>query len=156
MTFAKLVGHPAKVGKPGEIHTTQVNALGLEAKDGDGNTWKYLQGIAAVAEGVWVTYSAAYVAKILTANDVGPVAVASAAILASQFGWFMVDGDYTTASSDTVAAANGLFIDATPGRVDDDSVAGDFVNGAIARGADATNVLAVHLSRPYVTNTVPA
>jgi hypothetical protein len=156
MTFAKLVGHPAKVGKPGEIHTVQVNPLGMESKDADGNTWRYLQGIAAVAEGVWVTYSAAQVAKILTADDVGPVAIASAAVLASQFGWFMVDGDYTTASSDTVAAANGLFIDGTPGRVDDASVAGDFVNGATARAADVANVLAVHISRPYVTNTVPA
>jgi hypothetical protein len=97
-----------------------------------------------------------YTAVRLIADAVGFVSIAPAAIVASSWGWCMIYGFYTTANSDTVAGAGGLFIDGTTGRVDDQSVAGDFVNGAVSTAADTANKLPVHISYPYVTNTVPA
>lgn len=144
-------------GKPGDIDTVQRNPLGATAKDVDGNEWIYLAGVASCVEGDWVTFNATtYVAVRLIADAVGKVAIAPAAIVAANWGWFLRDGFYPTANSDTVAAAGGLFIDGTTGRVDDQSVAGDFVNGAVSLGADTANKLAVQISYPYVTNTVPA
>lgn len=157
MTYSGFFTDRAAVGKPGEIHTSQLNPLGMEAVDGDGNTWIYLVGAASMVADNWVSFNAAtYTAIRLVADAVGRVAIASAAVLAANWGWFMVKGFYTTADSDTVAAAGGLFIDGTTGRVDDASVAGDFVNGAVSLGADTANKLSVHLNMPYVTNTVPA
>lgn len=156
--MAQFVGHGlAAVGAPGDIHTTQRNPLGMRLIDTDGNEWVYLAGVASCVEGDWVTYNATtYVAVRLTANAVGMVAIAPAAIVAADWGWFLVKGFYATANCDVVAAAGGLFIDATDGRVDDDSVAGDFVNGAVSTAASSANKVAVQISHPYVTNTVPA
>lgn len=147
----------AFVGATTDIHTTQRNMLGARAFDSVGNEWVYLAGVASCLLGDWVSYNAAtYVAVRLAADAVGLVAIAPVAILAANWGWFIIYGFYATSNSDTVAAAGGLFIDGTTGRVDDASVAGDMVYGAVSTAADATNVLPVHLSYPYVTNTVPA
>ena len=155
---AFFVGHPlAAVGKPGDIDTDQRNPLGMEAVDGVGNVWIYLAGVASCLVDDWVSFNTtSYVAVRLAADAVGRVAIAPAAIVAANFGWFLVKGFYATSNSDTTAAAGGLFIDGTAGRVDDASVAGDFVNGAVSTGADVANKLPVHINYPYVTNTVPA
>lgn len=146
----------AAVGAPGEIHTEQKNMLGLEATDLAGNVYIYLKGVASCLVDDAVSFNATtYVAVRLIADAAGFVAIASAAIVATNWGWFLIKG-FGTVNSDTVAAAGGLFIDGTTGRVDDVSVAGDFVNGMVSTGADATNKLPVHLDHPYVTNTVPA
>lgn len=147
----------AFVGATTDIHTAQKNPLGARAFDSSGNEWIYLAGVASCVEGDWVSYNATtYVAVRLAADAVGQVAIAPAAILAANWGWFMIWGFYATSNSDTVSAAGGLFIDGTTGRVDDASVAGDFVNGAVSTAADSTNKLPVHITYPYVTNTVPA
>lgn len=151
-------GHTLAVaGKVGDVDTVMKNELGARAVALDGNEYIYLAGVASCVEGDWVTFNtSAYVAVRIVADAIGFVAIAPAAILAANWGWFLVKGFYATANSDTVAGANGLFIDGTTGRVDDQSVAGDMVFGAVSAGADATNKLAVHISYPYVTNTVPA
>ena len=156
--MAQFVGRGlAGTGAPGDIHTAQRNPLGLRLVDDSGNEWIYLAGVASCVEGDWVSFNtSAYVAVRLAADAVGLVAIAPAAILAANWGWFLVRGFYATSNSDTVAAAGGLFIDGTTGRVDDASVAGDFVNGAVSTAADTANKLPVHITYPYVTNTVPA
>lgn len=146
----------AAVGAPGDIHTSQKNPLGMEAVDDSGNVYIYLAGVASTLVDDVVTFNATtYQSVRIVADAVGRVAIASAAIVASNWGWYLVKG-FGTANSDTVAAAGGLFIDGTTGRVDDASVAGDFVNGMVSTGADVANKLPVHLNHPYVTNTVPA
>lgn len=146
----------AAVGAPGEIHTEQKNPLGLEATDNAGNVYIYLAGVGSTLVDDVVTFNATTFQSVrILADAVGRVAVASAAIVASNWGWYLVKG-FGTANSDTVAGAGGLFIDGTTGRVDDQSVAGDFVNGMVSTGADVANKLPVHLNYPYVTNTVPA
>jgi len=146
----------AAVGIPGEVHTSLKNKLGTRMTDDSGNEYIYLAGVASCVLDDVVTYNATtYVAVRIVADAVGGVAIASGAILAANWGWFLIRG-FGTANSDTVAAAGGLFIDGTTGRVDDASVAGDFVNGMVSTGADVANKLPVHLNYPYVTNTVPA
>lgn len=138
------------------VHATKRYRVGTIKTDPNGNQYIYLKGAANVAANVVVSYNTtSYVAVLLAADAVGLVGIAQAAVLAANWGWFLIYG-FGSASSDTVAAAGGLFIDGTAGRVDDQSVAGDFVNGMLATGADATNVLPVQLNFPYVTNTVPA
>lgn len=144
-------------GTPPEIHTAQQNPLGMLAEDDLGNEYIYLAGVASCLIDDWVSFNATtYVAVRLVADAVGLVAIAPAAILAANWGWFLRRGFYATANSDTVAAAGGLFIDATAGRVDDASVAGDMIYGAVSTGADVANKLPVHICFPYVTNTAPA
>ena len=155
---AILVGHPMAVGGViTGVDTTQLNPLGMRVRTDDAKEFIYLAGVAAQVSGDWNTFNAAtYIAIRLAADAVGLVAIAMGAVLAANWGWYQVYGFNTVSRSDTVAGAGGLFIDGTVGRVDDASVAGDFVNGAVSTGADTANVLPVHISYPYVTNTVPA
>lgn len=139
------------------VHAAKRFRLGTEKTDIAGNVYVYLKGGTSVAADAWVSFTTTYAAVLLAADQIGRVAIAQATVdTTSKFGWFLVKGFYTTANSDTVAGANGLFIDGTAGRVDDQSVAGDFIVGAFATGADATNKLPVYIDHPYVTNTVPA
>lgn len=142
-------------GIPGEIHTVQKNEVGTIATTHLGQTYVYLSGVASTLVDDWVTYTALFAAVRLIADAVGPVAIATAAIVASNWGWYLIKGSYATANSDTVAAAGSLWIDGTTGRVDDASVAGDNVYGAASTGADATNKLPVLISFPFVTNGTP-
>jgi hypothetical protein len=151
----------AAVGLPGDIDTVARNPIGQRCQFVDATQglqeYVYLKGVASCLLGDSVTFNTnAYTAVRIIADAVGRVAVAPAAIVAANWGWFLIFGFYPTANSDTVAAAGGLFIDGTTGRVDDASVAGDFINGMVSTGADVANVLPVHLNYPYVTNTVPA
>lgn len=146
----------ANTGLITDVHTTQLNPLGMRVQDDAGNEYVYLQGIGSLAANEVVTYNATtYIVARILADAVGQVAVAQAAVLANQFGWFLIYG-FGSCASDTVAGAGGLFIDGTTGRVDDSSVAGDMIFGMVSTGADASNVLGVHLMYPYVGNTVPA
>ena len=151
------MGHAlASVGSVTDVDTVQRNPLGARIQTVEGNEFVYLAGVASCVANDVVSYNTtSYVAVRLAADAVGLVAVAKAAVLAANWGWFQIYG-FSSANSDTVAGAGGLFIDATAGRVDDASVAGDFVNGMVSTGADVANVCPVHLSYPYVTNTVPA
>lgn len=157
MANLKTGGARASIGAIGDIDTAQRNPLGMLQTTDDNNVFVYLPGVAAAAAGTWVSYNAStYVPIVLVADAVGFVAISTAAILAVNWGWFQVYGFNTVSKSDTVAAAGGLFIDGTAGRVDDASVAGDMIYGAMSTGADTANVLPVHINYPYVTNTVPA
>lgn len=159
----KLIGHVlAVVGQPGDIDgpTTvatsnglgQRNPLGARAFDDQGNEYVYLAGVASTLIYDAVTYNAStFQSTRLTANAVGPVAGALAAVVAGCWGWYQIYGPGTL-NSDTVAGAAGLFIDATDGRVDDAGVAGDWISGLWSTAADATNILPVFFAYPGVYN----
>lgn len=132
------------------VDTTQSADLGTKAVDQDGNEYIYLQGVAAVVNGSVVSFDEAGVTTLLAAGAVGRVAVAKAAIIANTFGWFQVYGTNTEVSTGTVVGDLPCYIDATPGRVAEAAVAGDWVSGAITRSADTANVATVELSYPAV------
>lgn len=130
-------------------------ALGEIVTDQLGKQYIFLTGVASTVAGSWVTFDEAYLTTLLAANAVGPVGVAMAATVASTYGFYQIYGHCATSASDTVAAGDvALYIDGTAGRVDDAVVAGDLVVGAFAMDADATNVLPVFLSFPFVTNVL--
>ncbi len=141
------------------VHSAKRFRLGTKKRAMGGNEYIYLAGVTSLGVRDVVSFNTTgYIAVRLAADAVGQVALASSVAVpttATTYGWFLIWG-FGSANSDTVAAAGGLFIDGTTGRVDDASVAGDFVNGMVSTGADATNVLPVQLQYPYVTNTVPA
>lgn len=131
-----LVGNPqASAGLVTDIDTTQRNVLGQRAQDNAGNEYIYLQGVASLAAGDLVTYDEAGLTTRSVASAVGPCAVAKAAVLANQFGWFCIVGSVTLNTGAAVADNAKLFLHATAGTVDDASVAGDQVVGAWARSA---------------------
>lgn len=147
----------AVVGKFGDIHTSARNALGARYQDEQGNEYVYLLGVASTVLNDAVTYNATtYQTVRAIADAVGFIAIAGAAVLATQFGWYQIYGFGSVNTKTSIAAANGAFLTVTGGQLDDASVAGDFVNGLVYTGVDVALVAPVHLSYPYVTNTVPA
>lgn len=149
----------AVVGKSGDIHSTTLprNALGARYQDEQGNEYVYLLGVVATALNDAVTYNATTYQTVRALNDqVGKIAIATAAVLAGQWGWYLIYGFGSVNTKTSIAAANGAFLTTTAGALDDASVAGDFVNGLVFTGVDVALVAPVHLTYPYVTNTVPA
>jgi len=132
--------------------TTPVHPVGTRAFDTDGNEYIYLLGVATTAAGNWVSFDEAHVTTLLTANAVGRVGIAMAAIVAASYGWYQIYGKNTIAMTDTIVADQPLYIDGTAGRADDAAVAGDWICGAWSRSADATNVATVELNYPAVHN----
>lgn len=126
--------------------------VGTRALDASGNEYVYLLGVASTGAGSWVTFNESYATALLTANAVGPVAIAMAAIVAGKYGWYQRYGVNTVAKTDTVAADLQLYIDGTDGRADDADVAGDAIINAISMTADTSNVATVFIAYPCVTN----
>lgn len=151
-----VVGQPGDIDGPTSVASSnglgQRNHLGARAFDDAGNEYIYLAGVASTLIYDAVTFnSASFATARLTANAVGPVAGALAAVIAGCWGWYQVYGNGTL-NSDTVAGASGLYIDATDGRVDDAGVSGDWIEGLWSTAADATNLLPVFFDYPGVYN----
>lgn len=136
-----------------DVHTTKRFRLGTRKSDVAGGEYIYLKGVASNAAGKFVVYDEDFTTTLLTADEVGPVAVSMAAFDATtEFGWGQIYGKNTIASSDTTSADLSLFIDGTAGRVDDADVAGDSIHGCFSMTADTANVLTVWLNYPWVSN----
>lgn len=143
----------ASVGALTQVDTTAQNPLGsLRYDPATGKVYIYLQGIGSTVAGDVVTYDEAYLTTRASAGAVGPVAVALAAVVASSYGWYQVEGSATVNVSAAVADNAKLFLTATAGNLDDTSVAGDQVIGMIARSAagGAGTITAQLFSRPIV------
>lgn len=139
------------------VDSSKTDVLGQRRKDEVGNEYIYLAGAASTAAGKWVTFDESFATTLLTANAVGPVAIAMSAVdSTSKYGWYQIYGVNTIASTDTVAADKQLYIDGTAGRADDANVAGDLILGAYSLTADTTNVATVHISYPTVTDVLGA
>ena len=117
----------------------------------------YCKGVASVVEKDWcVIPSDNFVAVRAVANSIGPVGVAMAAITASFYGWFQINGK-ALGKCLTQFADNGyVYLTATAGSIDDASVAGDWISGAV--GASTAVVGDLHaefeLSRPFAGQRV--
>lgn len=98
----------------------------------------YLPGLALTAIGETVIYDLnAGTTKRAVAGDRGPCAVAMAANVANQYGWYQIGG-LAVMKSGAVAAAGSVYLTATAGTVDDAVVAGDKIDGARFKTADGT------------------
>jgi hypothetical protein len=154
--MALLTGHVnATVGDTTVIQTVSGrNVLGTRSFDAAGNEYIYLQGIASTIVGSWVVFtSATFITTLTVANSKGRVAVASAAVLASQYGWYMICG-LATGSVATGAAAGKVWVTATPGRVDNTDVGTDIIVGALQVGATGSNLATFELNYPFCHNEI--
>jgi len=130
-----------------DTSTTQNLALGTRAKGFSPTEgvaeFIYLLGVASTLMGSWVTYLPDnWGTKLLTADDIGPVAVAMSANVASQYGWYMIYGKVDAKAKD-VADNGKVYIDTTPGTCDDALVNGDHVHNATWASADDTGAASV-------------
>lgn len=153
--MAQLSGHKQIFHSTTPIIDTSLKTnLGTRALDVDGNEYVYLQGIASTVAGDWVVYDEDYLTTRLVSGEVGPIAIAMAAITASSYGWYQIYGVNTIARTDTIAADSALYANGTAGRVDDLGVVGDLVIGAYSMTADTSNVATVFINYSSVSNEV--
>lgn len=120
---------------PGPLTTIDATArvpLGTVVEDNRGREFIYLGGVASTVAGSFVTYSVGtFLTTLTVAGTNGKCAVAMAAVLAGQFGWYCVKGQVgcVTAAA-TVVNAAVFIVAASPGVVDDAVVATDRIENA--------------------------
>lgn len=117
----------------------------------------YAKGVASVAEKNWVGIpSDNYTLVRGVANGNYPMGVAMAAITASYYGWVQISGKGLGSCLTQFADNGAVYLTATAGSIDDASVAGDWVVGAV--GASGAVVGDLHaefeLSRPFAGQRV--
>lgn len=152
--MASFVSLPPVVGGSTDIHTVAQNVLGQKASDAAGNEYIYLKGVASLVANDWVFFDeSTYATTRTVANSKGPVAIAQAAVLAGQFGWFARVGVFT-GNVATGALAGKVWVTATAGRVDNTDVAVDLVLNAIQRSATAANLATFAIQNPFCMNEV--
>ncbi|HYE17086.1 MAG TPA: hypothetical protein VEA69_01460 [Tepidisphaeraceae bacterium] len=141
---------------PTHVDAEQKYPKGEIGYDNAGNEYIYLPGVSSCAARDAVVFDEDYATTRLAPDEVGPVAIATAAVDATtKFGWFGRKGVFAV-NSDTVAADAILFIDTGAGRVDDASVAGDTIIGLYSMTTDtysgAANITKCYANYPQVTN----
>lgn len=137
-----LAFQPSQAGEIGQqplslTDTTKRHPLGKRCKFIDPTYGEieciYLQGVAAVAAGDQVIYDPKNFNTVrAVAASRGPVAVAMAAVVALQFGWFAVQGlvPVNTTAAGTGAGNSGLATTATAGQSTVSGAAGQKISGA--------------------------
>ena len=152
MSFGYFVGASAAQGRPGEIHTSQKNDLGAVRPGNDGSEYIYLKGCASLADGEWVTYQPGeFIASRLVAGAKGAVAIATAAVVAADYGWFLIVGSDTAVCESSIVSNANVYATATAGRADDAIVKNDQIKGAKTTTAGVAGATAtVVVNRPYI------
>ena len=120
-----------------DVSTTQKVQLGA-TYEYLGNVYIYLQGVASVAVGSWVTYNSAFATALLTTTEAAklkPMAVAMAAIVANDYGWFQIFGEASVLALANGTAETALYTSATAGSSDIVSTSQTKINRAIYRAA---------------------
>lgn len=125
-----------------------------------GGEFIYLKGIGSTAVGSWVTYNLDDGSStLLAANAIGPVAVAMSANVASQYGWYQIQGKAIGKALTGFLDNANVYATATAGSVDDAVVAGDRVKGAVGASAvdtPSTGLAEFEIARPFMDDAVAA
>ncbi len=131
----------------GTTSTTQEHPLGfrIKARDVSGTRGEaefiYLKGVASTVVGSIVLIKDDFTTSLAAARDKGAMALATAAIVANNYGWYQIRGTGVAASG-TVAANAPCYL-AGGGTVDDAVVAGDQIIGMRTNTADDTSTCLV-------------
>jgi hypothetical protein len=146
-------------GAPGEVHDSAQNPLGIEVwfYDTVNNVLKqyiYLAGVASTVATDWVHYDEAGATTRAIANGKGPMAIATAAVVATKYGWYGVKGTFSANVATSDADNSIQYLTATAGRADDAVVSGDLIANAILRSAESGNVAQAQIDHPYTTDTL--
>ena len=135
-----------------EVDATKKHRLGTRRRSVDNKEFIYLSGVGSVVAEDFVVFDENFGTTRAIADEVGPVAVAMAAVDATtEYGWFQIYG-VATGDTATVAADKTLYLTATAGRLDDTDVAGDAVHGVFSMAADTANSCSVWLNYPFVAD----
>ncbi len=153
-----LIGQPIADSSTAARHAPGAVVRAKDPVYGSGE-FVYLKGIGSTVVGSVVIYNPDdFSTSLLVANDIGPVAVAMSANLASQYGWYQIQGK-AVVKAGTVADNSNVYATATPGQVDDAVVAGDRVKNAKFASADGTpsaGLAECELWRPFMDDGVAA
>jgi len=160
-----IVSPPLLGSQPiAETSTTQRHPLGTIVTATDpvylAGEFIYLAGVASTVVGSFVTYNMDDgTTTLLAANAIGPVAVAMSINVASQYGWYQVQGKAVVKVSALFADNGNLYATATPGEADDAVVAGDRIKrakGASAIGTPSAGLAEAEIDRPFMDDAVAA
>lgn len=124
-----------------ELSTTQQHELGSPGLDQYGNYFNYFQGVASTTRGDVVQVAQAGTTALLTTALMAsaryrPLAVACAAIVAANYGWYLkrlirnVESTWRLNVLASAAAFVPLYSTATPGSLDDAATEAGRVHGA--------------------------
>ena len=147
----------ASVGLITDVHLSQQNQVGQRIQDDAGNEYIYMQGVASVAIGTWVTYDELFITTRLAANGLGAVAIAMAPIDATtSFGGYGIWGSFDGLCLANYADNAKVWATATAGSVDDADVAVDLIVNAVGRSARvvATGFAKFQIMYPFALNEV--
>lgn len=141
-------------GDTSVVDTSAQHTLGTRARDEAGNEYIYMLGVASTETGSWVTFDEEYTTTLLVTNASGPVAIAQAAIVASRYGWYMIEGTGDALIAANTADNSPLGYETASGYAGDGRAAGDMIYGAISREAVTTpaGLAKVQIWRPFVTD----
>lgn len=151
--MAYFVDAAGAVGRPGDVHTSQLNDLGATRTANDNSVYIYLKGASSIADGSWVTYQAGtFTAALLAAGAKGSVAIASGAVdAATKYGWFLIVGSDTAVCESSIVSNANVYATATAGRVDDAIVKNDQVKRARTSTAGVAGGTATAvIDRPFI------
>ena len=151
--MTNFVDPSPSAGLPGEAHTSQLNDLGAVRTYSDGSVYIYLSGVASCIAGSVVVYNLATFAPTLIVTGLkGPVAVATAAVTAAKFGWFMIVGAAASTVRTAVTTNVALFAGGVAGFVDVAAVKGDQVRSMYARTPGGANggTTTLHVNRAFI------
>lgn len=138
---------------------TQLHSLGeiIRAVDPtrEAGEFIYLKGVISTVVGSWVLYNPDdYSTSLLVADDIGHVAVAMAATVADEFGWYQISGKASGKAKTGFADDADVYGTSTGGSVDDAVVAGDRVQHAKGASAVSDGLADFEIHRPFVNNAL--
>ncbi len=146
-------------GSPGEVHSTQLNTVGVVREFSDGQ-YIYLAGATSTVAGDFVVFTPPTFAGVrLTTALKGSVAIATGAVdAATKWGWYGYIGAFTAnclSATLSVGSTTGyLFATGTAGSGEDVVTKNAQIKGAVVTGAPVTSTgggsQTVVINRPYV------
>jgi hypothetical protein len=125
-----------------------------------GGEFVYLKGVTGTLLGSWVIYNTDdYTTTLLGAGAIGPVAVAMAATVGGEYGWYQIQGKAIGKVLVGYLDNANVYATATAGSVDDAVVAGDRVKnakGASITDMPGTGLAEFEIERPFADAGVAA
>ncbi len=126
-------------GATGEVHSTKLNDLGAVRMFSDGYEYVYLQGIGSTVAGDLVVYDrGTWTTARLTTSLKGGVAVATAATIASTYGWYGYLGSFSVNNLSATATNVALYPSGTTAVGTSVITKNLQIQGVIARGTPPT------------------
>lgn len=158
--MAYIVSEPIIGAQPiADKSTTAKHPLGFVVEATDSTYGKgafmYVKGVASAEAKEWCTWDQHAGAIVRSAaNAKGTVGITVNTLTASYYGWIARKGVVTGQCLTQMADNGKVFLTGTTGAVDDASVAGDLISGAVGRALTAADsgVTLFELDFPFVTD----